>query len=358
MKRFTLMTLVGLLMMAFAASAAAAPIPCGTPAVASFDFLMDYSGSMMMKHKAHDKLKFEMAREAASRLNDLVPQFNYTAGLHTFATDMEVVPMGPYSKEAMAAGLASLNKTYEVFKRITPMGDGIAHWSSALYAGMPAPSAVIIFSDGENNRGIDAVAAAQAALQANPRLTFHVVSVADSAAGQAVLDAIVALKPGSVGVKAEDIISSPHAAEEFAYHVFCGGNKLVLRSVQFALGSHAITAQSAAILDEVAAMLAGQGKGNLGGHHTGDRPYEGTNTFYGHHFNGVVVDGHTCSLGSDAFNQRLSERRAAAVKAYLVKKGVPASNVQTRGFGESQPKYDNSTEEGRRLNRRAEIDLR
>ncbi len=358
MKRFTLMTLVGLLMMAFAASAAAAPIPCGTPSVASFDFLMDYSGSMMMKHKAHDKLKFEMAREAAKRLNALVPQFNYTAGVHTFAKDMEVVPMGPYSKEAIDAGLDGLTKTYEVFKRVTPMGDGIAHWSSAIYSGMPAPSAVIIFTDGENNRGMDAVAAAQAALQANPRLTFHVVSVADSAAGQAVIDAIVALKPGSYYVKAEDIISSPNAAEEFAYHVFCGGNKLVLRSVQFALGSAVITSQSAAILDEVAAMLAGASKGNLGGHHTGDRDYQGELTYYGHHFTGIVVDGHTCSIGSDESNQRLSERRAAAVKSYLVKKGVPTTSIQTRGFGESQPKYDNSTEDGRRLNRRAEIDLR
>ena len=331
MKRFTLMTLVGLLMMAFAASAAAAPITCGGPAVASFDFLMDYSGSMMMKHKAHDKLKFEMAREAVSRVNSLIPQFNYTSSLHTFATDMEVVPQGPYGREAIAAGLAGMKKTYDVFNRITPMGDGIAHWSSAVYAGMPAPAAVIIVSDGENNRGMDAVAAAQAALQANPRLTFHVISVADTAAGQAVLDGIVALKPGSQMVKAEDVISCPHTAEEFTRNVFCSDGAIVLRSVQFALNSAEINKQSAAILDEVAGMLKGRS---------------------------VQIDGHTCSLGSDEYNQRLSERRAASVKAYLAKKGVPAASMSTAGYGESRPKYDNSTDEGRRLNRRAEINFK
>ncbi len=333
MKRFTLMTLVGLLMMAFAASASAAPLTCGGPAVASFDFLVDYSGSMMMKHKTFNQTKFEMAREAVLRVNDLIPQFNYTSSLHTFATDMEVVPQGPYGKEAIATGMRGLNKTYEVFNRLTPMGDGIAHWSSAVYAGMPAPAAVIIVSDGENNRGMDAVAAAQAALQANPRLTFHVISCADSPAGQAVLDAIVALKPGSQMVKAEDLITCPDTAEEFTRAVFCAEGKLVLRSVQFAFNSSEITKQSAAILDEVAGILK-----------QSNRPVE--------------IAGHTCSIGSDEYNQRLSDRRAASVKAYLAKKGVPAASMTTIGYGEARPKYDNSTEEGRRLNRRAEIDFR
>jgi OOP family OmpA-OmpF porin len=72
----------------------------------------------------------------------------------------------------------------------------------------------------------------------------------------------------------------------------------------------------------------------------------------------IEVGGHTCSLGTDAYNMGLSERRAAAVKAYLVDKGIPASQITTKGYGESMPKFDNSTDEGRRLNRRAEIDFK
>jgi OOP family OmpA-OmpF porin len=68
-----------------------------------------------------------------------------------------------------------------------------------------------------------------------------------------------------------------------------------------------------------------------------------------------VVAGHTCNIGTDAYNQGLSERRAAAVKSWLESHGVAASRLQTKGYGEAQPKYDNKTEEGRKLNRRVEF---
>ena len=67
------------------------------------------------------------------------------------------------------------------------------------------------------------------------------------------------------------------------------------------------------------------------------------------------LSGHTCNLGTDAYNQKLSERRAASVKNWLVSNGIAASRLDTAGYGESQPKYDNKTEEGRKLNRRVEI---
>jgi OOP family OmpA-OmpF porin len=68
-----------------------------------------------------------------------------------------------------------------------------------------------------------------------------------------------------------------------------------------------------------------------------------------------LVMGHTCSLGTDAYNQKLSERRAAAVKNWLVSNGIDAGRLEEIGYGETKPKYDNSTEESRKLNRRVEI---
>jgi OOP family OmpA-OmpF porin len=69
----------------------------------------------------------------------------------------------------------------------------------------------------------------------------------------------------------------------------------------------------------------------------------------------VVVEGHTDSVGSAAHNQKLSERRAKAVRDFLVKEGIDASRITTRGYGKSRPVASNDTAEGRAQNRRAEI---
>ena len=69
----------------------------------------------------------------------------------------------------------------------------------------------------------------------------------------------------------------------------------------------------------------------------------------------VEVAGHTDSIGTEAYNQGLSVRRADAVKDYLVSKGVTASRLSARGYGESQPVASNDTEAGRAENRRVEL---
>jgi len=71
----------------------------------------------------------------------------------------------------------------------------------------------------------------------------------------------------------------------------------------------------------------------------------------------IIGIGHTDSVGSDAYNQRLSVRRAEAVKAYLVSKGIEANRVYTEGKGEKQPIADNKTSDGRAKNRRTEIEV-
>lgn len=69
----------------------------------------------------------------------------------------------------------------------------------------------------------------------------------------------------------------------------------------------------------------------------------------------VTVIGHTDSVGSDADNQRLSERRAQSVVDYFTRQNVNALRLQSYGRGESEPRADNSSESGRQLNRRVEL---
>ncbi|HWW84179.1 MAG TPA: OmpA family protein, partial [Vicinamibacterales bacterium] len=72
----------------------------------------------------------------------------------------------------------------------------------------------------------------------------------------------------------------------------------------------------------------------------------------------IVIEGHTCNIGTPEYNLALGERRANSVRQYLASRGVAANRMETRSYGEERPKYDNSREETRRLNRRAALVVR
>lgn len=109
---------------------------------------------------------------------------------------------------------------------------------------------------------------------------------------------------------------------------------LILRGVYFSNDSSTLGVQDKLVLDSVAGILK-------------QRP----------NFNRIEVRGHTDSVGSDAYNQKLSERRAKAVMDYLIAAGVSARKLTSRGLGESQPIASNDTPEGRAENRRVTLEF-
>ncbi|WP_111415262.1 OmpA family protein [Billgrantia lactosivorans] len=114
------------------------------------------------------------------------------------------------------------------------------------------------------------------------------------------------------------------------------GDDIVLNmpsSVTFGFDSSELTGQARGALNDVANVLT---------------QYTDTR---------VNIAGHTDSTGDDAYNQRLSERRAEAVGNYLAQAGVARNRLSMNGYGESQPLASNDTEEGRAQNRRVEITL-
>lgn len=107
--------------------------------------------------------------------------------------------------------------------------------------------------------------------------------------------------------------------------------KLVLRGVNFDFDKYDIRADAVPILEEAAKALKAEPDIT------------------------VQVNGYTDAIGSADYNQRLSERRANAVKAYLEKLGVPAGRMNAQGFGKTNPVATNDTAEGRAQNRRVEL---
>jgi len=105
------------------------------------------------------------------------------------------------------------------------------------------------------------------------------------------------------------------------------------RKVQFVSGSAKLTKGAMAELDKGASILTEHPKID------------------------ISIEGHTDNTGSAAGNQKLSEKRAAAVKDYLVKKGVSADRMVTSGYGQTQPIADNKTAKGRAANRRVEFKI-
>jgi outer membrane protein OmpA-like peptidoglycan-associated protein len=110
--------------------------------------------------------------------------------------------------------------------------------------------------------------------------------------------------------------------------------KIILRAVQFDFNKATIRPDARPILDEAALILKQHGD------------------IY------VVVAGHTDSVGSDAYNMKLSRSRAEAVERYLVDHGIAASRITSEGFGKREPVASNATAEGRGQNRRVELHVK
>jgi OOP family OmpA-OmpF porin len=201
-------------------------------------------------------------------------------------------------------------------------------------------AAVVIFSDGMADAESEAMDAAKALVESHSgNVCFHTVHVGDDEGGARFLKAVSALtRCGSARKMAE--VWNANGLMKFTHAVFAGqaaapvdacAGRIVLRGVEFAFNKAELSGSSSVILDVAVEQLERCPK----------VPME--------------IDGHTDSVGPEDYNQGLGQRRAEAVKAYLVSKGLRSSRLTARSFGETRPVASNDTEEGRQTNRRVEL---
>jgi len=396
------------------------------PKIDNFIILLDNSGSMGREYAHSGKTKIELAKETLAQLNNQIPELGYVGTLET------LVPLRTYS-EAQVYNRAAYGKaitalptdilTWGFIGNPTPLGKGFAAMDP-LIGCMKGTKALILISDGGNNIGPDPIKTAQKLYQKyHPELCIHVISLADRAKDQKLLDDIASLSSCSVSYKITDLQNQENRSDfvrQVFYKVAADDDKDGVpnnldQCPNTPMGV-AVNAQGCALdtdgdgvadyMDECPDTQAGvqvDAKGcplDTDGDGVPDymdacpatpadfavdaqgcpepisidlniefdldkaiiRPVynqklEEIAMFLIHHENvSAVIEGHTDSLGTAEYNQKLSLKRAQSVMDYLTKKcNVDPSVITARGYGESRPIADNATSKGRQKNRRVQV---
>ena len=332
---FPVLLAIALLVSAMPATAARI-----VPKVDNFILFMDHSSSMKFFYRGQryvdlgGQSKVVLAKSAMVEFNHLVPPLSYKSGVYTFAPFKQYGAMAPYNKDAVDKAIDPISIDYEHYGRMTSEGPGLLDLDPVI-GGLSGKTAVVLFTDGDWNLGIDAVVAArQLQSKYGDKLCFMVVSFADTKKGEEANKAIAALSRCNCFVDGVDFLRNQAARLAFIkcglYEEVAEMETVVFRSIYFDFDKYNIKSEFIPVLDEGVAIAKSKNAG-------------------------VILEGHTDSVGTVAYNQALSVRRANSVKAYFVKKGIPANNIEAIGYGKLHPRYDNSTADGRKLNRRVEI---
>jgi len=317
-----------------------------TPKVDSFIVLLDTSGSM--KEESGGRPKIQSAEDLVASFNSAVPPVDFKAGLVIFgrgagtcmgygAAD-DLYGLTAYQSADFARALGSI----ECAASTTPIADAIGN-ATAMLAEEKGSSAVIIVSDFKWSDP-DAVTAAVAELKAQhgDKVCLHTVKVGSDPMGDALIAGITAVAGCDSAVAAGDIASGAAMSTYVADTLMAP----VERELQYE--KHTVSAVT--LFDFDRSVLKDQGKAEL-------RNLGAEIRAKGMSVGDINVTGYTDSVGSDAYNQALSVRRAAAVKAFLVSEGIDAGIIDVMGKGESDPVASNDTAAGRAENRRVEIEV-
>lgn len=299
-------------------------------------FLIDDSASMDMRHKSLGINKLSLVRQILLQINDSV-LFNESVVrgvvIQTFPGKMEPVPMEVYGSDVLAAKFAAVGKSRDDFPRLTNMGEAIARQFEAMPE-KDVPIRLVLMSDGEYNRGESPVDVIRALQKQHDDLDVLVISLADTPEGEETLRRIANVIPGpNQMARAETLLDDREELHSLVSWTFCQVRACYFSDIFFSPGSAEIPREGGYLLQSVVDSVWNRQK-----------PWT------------ITISGHTDNTGNERANQRLSERRAQAAKDWLVQHGLPADKIETRGYGSSMPKYDSSTKDGRRMNRRVDLD--
>jgi OmpA-OmpF porin, OOP family len=318
-------------------------------------FVVVFDGSSSMGEAYEGQLntghsKFAVAKDLANRMNLTLPALPIQGGITAFgvgkAPVTTVYGMTAYTRDGFAEGLGRVSAPGGT----TPIGLGLAE-AGRLLQEAQGDLAVIVFSDGEENTTTTTALDAANALkdQFGDRLCLYTVFVGNDEAGRKLMSDLAATSACGSATTADDL-SSAAAMAAFVEDVFLEKAPVkpappkpkpvpvpqpkiswILSGVNFDLNSAVVREDAKQVLQDDIRILK-------------ENPQIR-----------VEVQGYTCDLGAAEYNRQLSDRRANAIKDYLVSQGIAADRLTARGYGEDNPRFPNDSEANRARNRRVEL---
>ena len=301
--------------------------------------LVIFDGSSSMWDTANGSQKFQQAKEIILGMNQGISGLKLKAGLHiigdTVATrdsltnDSLIYGMTDYTSPGFAKAVNSVQ-----IKGVTPISTPLIKSVETLQ-NSSGSIAVIVVSDGLQFSA-DKTSPEEAAVRLKAaygnRLCIYTILIGNAVAGQETMAAVATAGECGFATTANGVASTT-GMNEFIEKVFFekGAPPPVsfLLNVQFDFDQDTIRPDATNNLDEIGSFLVA------------------------HPQIAITLEGHTCNMGSERHNSTLSQQRADSVKRYLVKKfHIDPARLATVGYGFSRPVASNSTEQGRRQNRR------
>jgi OOP family OmpA-OmpF porin len=322
----------------------------------NFVIVLDASSSMGKPYMGNKK--FDMATQIVSRINRTLPELGQNGALRSFGHSPAVSDentvlfygMEEYSTYALGENLKKISEAGGT----SPMHRALDASGQEELNAVSGNTAVIIISDGQPEASLESPITLKAARalkdQLGPGLCYYPILVGDDEKGAVLMDEIVRIGDCGFVSNADDLLTDAGMAG-FVEDIFLtkkapapvavpapaplkGTNAegiWVVDEAYFDFDKSVVKPEAFDYLDDIADVLKM------------------------HPQITVKVQGHTDSIGTKAYNDALSIRRAQAVKTYLVNKGVQEERLSLEGFGFSKPVATNDTAEGRALNRRVEL---
>ena len=300
--------------------------------VDSLIFVLDASSSMA--ESANGVEKFVVGRDVVAHFNETMPDLAIRVALrsfghslsYSFESTVPVYGLTDYSRQGLADALASIVPAGGP----SPMAESFKAAGADLRA-TQGKIAMVVVSDGKDmDKGALRAATALSA-EYGDRLCIHTVLVGDDEDGRALLNAVSSAAGCGQAVAATDLATGPAMADFVATVLLDKADSWIFNDIKFESDKAVLMASSYPTLAKIVTILQNQ---------PGIR---------------VEIQGHTDSTASAGYNIDLSKRRAVTVMRYLRSKGIEASRMTAKGYGEGKPVDTNSTEQGKANNRRVEL---